>query len=46
MSEYTMKRIGIPDMCEMHQCENPYNEDTGDWNEGHWVCNQEDCATT
>jgi hypothetical protein len=32
-----------PDMCELHRCENPYVEGTGDIDEGHWVCGRDDC---
>ena len=32
-----------PDMCELHRCENPYVEGTGDIDEGYWVCGRDDC---
>ena len=32
-----------PDMCELHRCDNPYVEGTGDIDEGHWVCGRDDC---
>ncbi len=34
----------MPDTCQLHPCDNPYIEGTGDDDEGHWVCGLEDCA--
>ncbi len=34
-----------PDECELVRCDNPYIEGTGDFDEGHWVCDQKDCGT-
>tara|TARA_B110001454_G_scaffold214808_1_gene235177 strand:+ start:3848 stop:4048 length:201 start_codon:yes stop_codon:yes gene_type:complete len=34
-----------PDTCQLHSCDNPYIEGTGDDDEGHWVCDQKDCGT-
>jgi hypothetical protein len=32
------------EMCELRRCENPYIEGTGDFDEGHWVCDRDDCG--
>ena len=34
---------GMPDTCQLHPCDNPYIEGTGDFDEGHWVCGRDDC---
>ncbi len=34
-----------PEMCSRRNCENPYVDDTGDDDEGHWICNRKDCGT-
>ena len=33
-----------PETCQLLPCENPHIEGTGDYDEGHWVCDLDDCA--